>query len=134
MAYSNESKNVIVLEDDLSMVRTLNEMIEKIGFVPHSSRNREQFLGIYYSDISYFAIILDNQVPYDNQAEKRGMIKKDVGLNLAPELLRREKGLRVALHTGCDMSPKQDEFEKIGLVYLPKPVAMQSLRRFLEAA
>ena len=126
MVFYHDSRNVLVLEDDPGIRFVLGATIEHLGFVPYSSESREEFIGMYRS-IPYFAIILDNQVPYD----KNGPTRKDIGITLAPQLLRKEPRLKVALHTGDDMKQRVPEFEKIGLVYLPKPASIDSIAKFL---
>jgi DNA-binding NtrC family response regulator len=126
MVFCKDSKNVLVLEDYEGIRFALEEMIEKLGFVVYSCESRGEFLEIYRS-VFYFAVILDNSVSY----VKGGFIKKNIGASLGPQLLRREPELRVGLHTGDDISERLDEFQKIGLVYLPKPVSIASLREFL---
>ncbi|MFA5258853.1 MAG: response regulator [Candidatus Pacearchaeota archaeon] len=129
MVFYPDSKNVLVLEDSEGIRFSLEAVIEHLGFVPYFSESREEFIGLYRS-IPYFAAILDNQVPYD----KNGVPKKDIGISLAPQLLRREPELKVALHTGDDMKEKIPEFEKIGLIYLPKPASIEDIAKFLAAA
>lgn len=129
MVYCNDSKNVIVLEDCSSIKDSLDEMIRQVGFTPFFAESRQEFLEeyIHQSFVSYSAMILDNCVPYD----RRGQIINNIGITIAPQLLKREPELKIALHTGDDFNSRIPEFKKIGLVYLPKPVSMESLRGFL---
>jgi DNA-binding NtrC family response regulator len=126
MVYCSKCRNVIILEDSPGIRMILEEAVQGFGFAPSTGESRQEFLELYET-LDYFAVILDNQVPYD----RNGKIVKDVGVTIAPQLLRKEPGLRVALHTGDDVSSRLGEFERIGLVYLPKPVSMDRLREFL---
>ena len=127
MAYNSQSKNVIIMEDDSSISRLLGIVVSRLQFVPYVAENREDFIGLYRS-LDYFAIILDNQVPYDHGSN---VPRADVGLSLAPQLLKIEPDLRVALHTGDDLKSRISEFEKIGLVYIRKPSCIKSIEDFL---
>lgn len=129
MVFCKNSKNVLVLEDNPGVKFILEEVIKKFGFEAYSGESRQEFLELYKT-FNYFAVILDNQAPY----VKGGPINKDIGTSLGPQLLRREPELRVGIHTGDDISERLDEFQKMGLVYLPKPVSIGSLRKFLFAA
>lgn len=126
MAYCNESRNVLILEDNPGVSMVLEEVVRKLGFFPSTGESRQDFLGLYES-LDYFAVILDNQVPYD----RGGKIFKNVGVEIAPQLLRREPQLRVALHTSDDVGAIIEEFERMGLIYLPKPASMGAIRSFL---
>jgi DNA-binding NtrC family response regulator len=129
MVYDSQTKNVIVMEDRQDETDYLDEIIKRLSFNPFFAKSRQEFLENYIHDSSfpYFAMILDNQVPYDRKTAPR----KDVGVVMAPQFLKREPGLRVALHTRDNMSSRASEFKKIGLVYLPKPVSLNDLRNFL---
>lgn len=126
MAYLKDSNNVLVLEDIQGYRDPLVEMISSLGFNPLPATSREEFIGLFRQN-DYFAVILDNNVPYDSGGE----IKADVGIDLVMNFIRREPEVRVALYTEGDQTQDIEEFIKKGLIYVKKPASLDDIKRVL---
>ncbi len=126
MAYLKESKNVLVLEDIQRYRDTLVEMISSLGFNPLAATSREEFIGLFRQN-DYFAVILDNNVPYDSGGE----IKADVGINLVMNFISKEPEVRIALHTEGYRTQEIEDFVKKGLIYVKKPASLDDIKRVL---
>ncbi len=129
-----DSKLVLILED-LDMHRIpLERQLIQLGYTYRSATSRQEFLQIYRETKPY-AMILDNNAPYDIG----GQIHPDVGLNLSRSLKFDSPEVKIALHTYAD-SPSDEALllKKIkrvtdeGVVYLRKPVFTKDLKNFLE--
>jgi DNA-binding NtrC family response regulator len=120
-------QRVIVMDDDSGIRETLEMALDSFGYEVYSASSREEFIGHYREVKEIYAVILDNQVPYDT----RGPVRRDIGVSLAGELLRREPQMRIALHTGDEINDEMRSLVERGICYLKKPASLQSLRDFL---
>jgi len=130
----NESKLVLVMEDLEMYSHPLKEQLEHLGYSSNFTASRQKFLHSLDDLNLPYAIILDNNVPlHDGESPEA-----NVGLNLSMTLKRHYPQVRIALHTSSDGS-NRERFDKMikeatdrGVVYLQKPVSLESLREFLE--
>ncbi len=126
MAYNAASKNVLVLEDMVGELERLTGIITSLGYTPLAADNRGDFLTLMESN-EYFAAILDNNAPYGRGED----IKVRVGLMLANNFLRREPGVKVALHTESEMNPEIKRYTDRGMRYMKKPASTEQIKEFL---
>lgn len=126
MVFQEDSKNVLILEDLPNFLQGLVKIVQSLDYIPLTATSRQEFIGIM-QNTDYFAVILDNNAPYD----KNGGIHPGVGLSLAAHFLRAEPQVKVALHTSGDLTPEINEYVKKGLIYIKKPASEQEIRTFL---
>ena len=126
MVFDELKQNVLILEDIESRRLDIESNLKTLGYIPHSAESRQEFLQIYHK-IPAYAVILDNNAPYDIG----GDIKANVGIYLAYHFLREEEGVKVALHTDTKKNDDIKRLEKIGLIYLTKPASIDDLKLFL---
>jgi len=130
MVFDEQSKNVLILEDMSSALDHVVEIVTSLDYNPLTAMCRQDFLGLRKTN-DYFAVILDNNAPYDRDAMASGMIKANIGLKLAMYFLRREPDVRVALHTSSKRTPAIDDYVQKGMVYMPKLASLEDIRNFL---
>lgn len=128
MTFDKDSKDVLVLEDIESFKLDIEKKLRALNYNPHSAESREEFLEVYRKTPLLYAVILDNNVPFD----KGGHPEADVGIDLARHFLRREEGVKIALHTSTKKNNRIYELEKDGVIYLSKPALIDDIKAFLE--